>query len=1047
MKAPYASFRIFSLMLIAVVLFVTPASSMAIEKWVAVAPGMGLAAPQGAQVIVHHADDNGLDLTVGITGLQLSLHKTPSGESLRVSWPDAARCGKSGGPALPVVRKLFIAPPGATVSLDVDAGLASIIDLSAEGFAAPVTPTQSRAAGSPDETAPVPFEHDEASYGIDDALPAQRAAITELGVMRDRHLYLLEVRPVAYNPVRGTLTVWPRIDANIGFEGGCAPDRGPGPMLPRNGVLLNPPDHTDLRGGPGNYLIIVPIDYAGTAPVTQFASAKTAEGHNVLTHTVAAGTSAAAIKAYIVGLWGTADAPDYVLLAADTAGQTSTSNTLPYFIGGGNRNAVTDLPYACMDGGGDWYPDLAIGRFPAASLTELQTMVDKTLLVAGDVFSSPDYTLHAAFIAGPDADCGDEDAHDWVIENYLDSRGFTSDRLYTSDGADTNDMYDSFNAGCVYVVYFGHSSYNHWWHPSFDVNDVRNLVNDGLYSFVYSFTCYTGAFWEATECMGEAWLRVPNAGGAAYIGSSALIYAPGGEWEETVSLEKDAFISIYDDGIREVGPAWQGAIVRLIAEYGPTEPACRDYAECFNLLGDPSLAIPEPPSFTIQADPTFQNICLPPDTQAVFTVQVDPEPGFSDPVTLSTSGLPGGAQSNFSVNHAVPPFTSVLTITNLSPGDFHVGIRGSGGDASELTYVDLLVSSDTPGWVLLLEPNGDIDVSLTPTLVWQEADQAPEYDLEIATDPGFSNVVYSASTSDTSHTVADPLGELTLHYWRVRGVNACGPGDFYLTYSFTTWGEPEYFTEEFDGEAFDLEWYSVAFVPDESGHFYAMCGWPIGGLPTYPGGGTTVNPGNDGYVAIIPSSPVALYGESYNTIYLNANGNLTFTSYDGSYNETLALHMGMPRIAGVYDDLNPLWGGTVSWKETADRVAVTFDDIQGYGFDETVTFQIEMFFDGEIHITWLDVDSDDCIAGLSAGNGIPPDYQESDLSAAERCEPDCHGDLDQDGIIGLGDLAELLGHYNDSGPFGYYDGDLDGDGDVDLSDLAELLGVYGDLCP
>ena len=126
-----------------------------------------------------------------------------------------------------------------------------------------------------------------------------------------------------------------------------------------------------------------------------------------------------------MGLWGTPDAPDYVLLAAATAGQTSTSNTLPHFIGGGNRSAVTDLPYVCMDGGSDWYPDLAIGRFPAASLTDLQTMVDKTLVVTAGTFSDPAYTRHAGFIDGPDADCGDEDTHEWVIVNYLQPRDFT----------------------------------------------------------------------------------------------------------------------------------------------------------------------------------------------------------------------------------------------------------------------------------------------------------------------------------------------------------------------------------------------------------------------------------------------------------------------------------------------------------------------------------------------------------------------------------------------------------------------------------------------
>ena len=53
------------------------------------------------------------------------------------------------------------------------------------------------------------------------------------------------------------------------------------------------------------------------------------------------------------------------------------------------------------------------------------------------------------------------------------------------------------------------------------------------------------------------------------------------------------------------------------------------------------------------------------------------------------------------------------------------------------------------------------------------------------------------------------------------------------------------------------------------------------------------------------------------------------------------------------------------------------------------------------------------------------------------------GDLDGDGVVGLSDLAQLLGHYGTTDGALYEDGDLDGDGDVDLADLAALLGNYG----
>lgn len=57
----------------------------------------------------------------------------------------------------------------------------------------------------------------------------------------------------------------------------------------------------------------------------------------------------------------------------------------------------------------------------------------------------------------------------------------------------------------------------------------------------------------------------------------------------------------------------------------------------------------------------------------------------------------------------------------------------------------------------------------------------------------------------------------------------------------------------------------------------------------------------------------------------------------------------------------------------------------------------------------------------------------------------CPGDLNNDRVVDLGDLAILLSDYGCSG--GGCSGDLNGDGATDLGDLAALLSHYGDHCP
>ena len=53
------------------------------------------------------------------------------------------------------------------------------------------------------------------------------------------------------------------------------------------------------------------------------------------------------------------------------------------------------------------------------------------------------------------------------------------------------------------------------------------------------------------------------------------------------------------------------------------------------------------------------------------------------------------------------------------------------------------------------------------------------------------------------------------------------------------------------------------------------------------------------------------------------------------------------------------------------------------------------------------------------------------------------GDLDADGDVDLGDLAQLLAGYGTTEGATYAQGDIDADGNVDLDDLAALLSVYG----
>jgi uncharacterized repeat protein (TIGR01451 family) len=199
-------------------------------------------------------------------------------------------------------------------------------------------------------------------------------------------------------------------------------------------------------------------------------------------------------------------------------------------------------------------------------------------------------------------------------------------------------------------------------------------------------------------------------------------------------------------------------------------------------------------------------------------------------------------------------------------------------------------------------------------------------------------------------------------------------------------GQPDYFTELFDSGANDLDYQTFTFRPDGSTNFYSVCREPATNFPTDPAGGTTVATSDDTstQVTLSGTNRVALYGRSTNVFFIGSNGYITFGSGDSTYVESFAAHFNRQRITALYDDLYPS-AGMITWKQMSNRVAVTFLNVPEFGVADFNSFQIEMFDDGTIRITYLQIDAIDGLAGLSQGLGTPSGFIESDLSSYGPC--------------------------------------------------------------
>jgi len=118
----------------------------------------------------------------------------------------------------------------------------------------------------------------------------------------------------------------------------------------------------------------------------------------------------------------------------------------------------------------------------------------------------------------------------------------------------------------------------------------------------------------------------------------------------------------------------------------------------------------------------------------------------------------------------------------------------------------------------------------------------------------------------------------------------------------------------------------------------------------------------------------SFYGQVWTSIFLNANGTLTFGSPDPDPTPSeLEFVTKQPRIAPLWLDLAPSQGTVLIWEEF-DRVVITWrsvpeiPDVEVAGALPRNTFQVALFRDGRIVFSYNGVESVRGLVGISPGN-------------------------------------------------------------------------------
>lgn len=390
-----------------------------------------------------------------------------------------------------------------------------------------------------------------------------------------------------------------------------------GGALPETSALWSPTFRPTTDGSAVEYVIVTTQAMAGA--FQELAAWKTAKGVQTTVRTLEwiratypnGVDRAEQLRFFLADAyehWGTL----WVLLAGDSDQvpvryATHALNMPPSLV-------PTDLYYSCL--GGNWNadgdaafgegrppgqtaggddadlaPDLFIGRAPVSTAEAAQIFVDKVIAYEQATLVSARYPASVLLLGERLSPTLDGAAYCEDVRSRLPA-GLRIARLYENHAAYPGALpetrrvvIDSMNAGFGIVHHVGHGYRNTMsvGDEGLQNSDIDALVNGAHQCVVYAVNCASTAF--DYNAIGERFLKNPDGGGVAYIGSSRVAFTG-----DSLPLQNSFYDVVFADSVTAAGAAHALAKVPFIGESVSETPA-RWLQFSLVLLGDPEMPI------------------------------------------------------------------------------------------------------------------------------------------------------------------------------------------------------------------------------------------------------------------------------------------------------------------------------------------------------------------------------------------------------------------------------------------------------------------------
>jgi hypothetical protein len=598
-------------------------------------------------------------------------------------------------------------------------------------------------------------------YGSSQPYPESVVELVNVADREGRTIAHIRVSPVQYVPGEGRLLLNRRIEYTVYYQ--VVGEAEPRP------VSIPPGDY--------DYAIVTRSTLVSAfQPLADWKTKKGVKAIIVTTDDVQdwyGGTGTSEFRSFVRDAhqeWGAA----WILLGGDV---DIVPEAWKSFSGPGSTYG--DTYYGDYDD--DWVCEVAVGRAPVNTATEVQTFVDKVLLYEKDP-PLTNYPLDVTLIMmDADASTHCEDAsEDYIVPN-IPGR-FDITKVYDSDsGNHETKAKDAFNDGQNISIHADHAwtdgigvgSVNHGWYlESYELADFTNYDRTTI---MYTLGCHPGDF-EASDCFGECWVvKHAHTVGVAFIGNAGYGYYDYGCCECLSGAYMVAFShSLFAEELHHLGDAFND-------HKNDTPPGSDEYMKyCFytlSLLGDPempvwtdvpkSLSVTHPDSaivggapFTVYVELAGSPlegglVCLVKDDDVYETgytggdgrVTLYPEPqstGTMDVTVTARNGLPYG--SSVPVIPAEGPY---IAYTNHVVDDDREGTSwgNCNGQVNPGERIELPVvvrnfgKEDAYGVQATLAVSGDPYVTVTDQLEWfgdiasgDTALSGDDFDFEVSSD-------------------------------------------------------------------------------------------------------------------------------------------------------------------------------------------------------------------------------------------------------------------------------------------------------------------------